>query len=418
MNNHLKMSLSTPLEKNETLTIEQDNKKYKLNIKIQGEKMTLVLSALEEIGNITFIKTMELKDIKEIHGYFSGINSCNQFCNYLKGLLENNKLSITKKEGNLSLNFTVDYLFEKQSIELILLPQKKNNDELITALCAEINSLKEKVKNLENKDKEKIDNLQNENKELINIINGLKNEIHNLKEEMKEIKDMKEQIKETNKLIEPIDNMLKEININRYTKFNEKSVIMKENDYNFITSVIKFRINKEIKEIKKLYQATVHGDSAKNFHMKCDDIPNTLVVIKSAGYKRFGGFTTKKWSSPDNYEGECDKNAFLFSLDKQKIYDYKGKENYAYHENKKYAIYKQKGCGPVFGGTQIYQGNFNYNFSICICSGCIHYKSSYTNESDSDSNYDFNKDNNALSEDGKKGNIFISEYEVFQIIFA
>ena len=125
MNNHLKMSLSTPLEKNETLTIEQDNKKYKLNIKIQGEKMTLVLSALEEIGNITFIKIMELKDIKEIHGYFSGINSCNQFCNYLKGLLENNKLSITKKEGNLSLNFTVDYLFEKQSIELILLPQKK-----------------------------------------------------------------------------------------------------------------------------------------------------------------------------------------------------------------------------------------------------------------------------------------------------
>ena len=40
------------------------------------------------------------------------------------------------------------------------------------------------------------------------------------------------------------------------------------------------------------------------------------------------------------------------------------------------------------------------------------------NKSDSDSNYDFNKDNNALSEDGKKGNIFISEYEVFQIIFA
>ena len=33
------MSFSTTLEKNETLTIEQDNKKYILNMKIQGEKI-------------------------------------------------------------------------------------------------------------------------------------------------------------------------------------------------------------------------------------------------------------------------------------------------------------------------------------------------------------------------------------------
>ena len=236
---------------------------------------------------------------------------------------------------------------------------------------------------------------------------------------MKEIKDMKEQIKENKILIEPIDKTLKEININRYTKFNESSVIMKENDYNFITSVIKIRINKEIKEINKLYQATVHGDSAKNFHLKCDDIPNTLVVIQSAGIRRFGGFTSKKWKSPEpeQYSGESDKNAFLFSLDKQQIYDYKGKENYAYYENRKYAIYRNKYAGPVFGGTQI-DKNFNDNFSIFIGSNCIQSKSSYTNESDSNSNYDFKNDNNALSEDGKKGNIYISEYEVFQIVFA
>ena len=381
--------------------------------------MTLVLSDPEEIGNLTFIKTMELKGIREINSYFNGINTCNQFCNYLKGLVENNKLSITKKEENLSLNFTVDYLFEKQSIELILLSQKKNNDELIKDLCCEINSLKEKIKILENKDNERTESLKKENKELINIINGLKNDILNIKEGMKEIKDMKEQIKENKILIEPIDKTLKEININRYTKFNERSVIMKENDYNFITSVIKIRINKEIKGINKLYQATVHGDSAKNFHLKCDDIPNTLVVIQSAGVRRFGGFTSKEWKSPDQYSGESDKNAFLFSLDKQQIYDYNGKENYAYYdENRKYAIYRNKYTGPVFGGTQIYQGNFNYNFSIYIGSNCIQSKSSYTNESDSDSNYDFKNDNNALSEDGKKGNIYISEYEVFQIVFA
>ena len=36
-----------------------------------------------------------------------------------------------------------------------------------------------------------------------------------------------------------------------------KSVIMKENEINLINSAIKSRLNKEIKELKKLYQATI-----------------------------------------------------------------------------------------------------------------------------------------------------------------
>ena len=94
---------------------------------------------------------------------------------------------------------------------------------------------------------------------------------------------------------------------------------MKENEYNFINSVIKFRINKEIKEIKKLYQATVHNDSATSFHSKCDNINNTLIIIKSDGNRRLGGFTSKACSTSSN-EYICDNNAFLFSLDKKKFF--------------------------------------------------------------------------------------------------
>ena len=119
----------------------------------------------------------------------------------------------------------------------------------------------------------------------------------------------------------------KEININRYTKFNEKSVIMKEDEFNnIIKNPIEVKINKKIKELKKLYQATVDGDAASFFHSKCDGIPNTLVIFKSAGNKRFGGFTSIQWSSPDNYSYQFDKNAFLFSLDKQKMYPFIGQE--------------------------------------------------------------------------------------------
>ena len=129
---------------------------------------------------------------------------------------------------------------------------------------------------------------------------------------IKELKDDNEKLKS---LIEPMSKRVKEININQYTTYNEKkSVIMKEDELDFINQAIKLRINKEIKEMKKLYQANIHGDSAINFHSKCDNIPNILVFIKSAGNRRFGGFTTKELNDTTD-----DKNAFLFSLDKKKF---------------------------------------------------------------------------------------------------
>ena len=61
---------------------------------------------------------------------------------------------------------------------------------------------------------------------------------------------------------------------------------MNEDELNFIKTTMKYRLNKEIKELKKLYKATIDGDSAKMFHSKCDGIRNTLVIIKSVGNRR------------------------------------------------------------------------------------------------------------------------------------
>ena len=172
---------------------------------------------------------------------------------------------------------------------------------------------------------------------------------------------------------------------------------MKENEFNLINLAIKSRLNKDIKELKKLYQATIDGDGAINFHSKCDNIPNTLVIIKSAGNRRFGGFTTQTWDSSNKYKD--DKNAFLFSLDKQKIYPYK---------NDGYAIDSCKDYGPTFGlGNAIYLGN-----------NAIQQKQLYTYESYSSSSYNFYGDNNGLSEDGKSSYIYPTDYEVFQVIFT
>jgi len=49
----------------------------------------------------------------------------------------------------------------------------------------------------------------------------------------------------------------------------------------------------------------------KKFHAKCDNKPNTFVVIKSTKVHVFDGYTELSWSD-SNFKS--DKNAFIFSL--------------------------------------------------------------------------------------------------------
>ena len=215
---------------------------------------------------------------------------------------------------------------------------------------------------------------------------------------------MKQENKELKKRIEVLEKEVNElkkmmnVNINKI-KMGNKSVIMKENEFDMIHLAIKSRLNKEVKELKKLYQATIDGDGAINFHSKCNGIPNTLVLIKSAGNRRFGGFTTVQWSSPSDYEYKVDQNSFLFSLDKQKIYSNKNNRG----------IVNYKDCGPGFGNCGVWE--------MYIGKHGIQEKLLLTSESDSNCSYNYNGDNNALSEGGKGYWICALEYEVFQVIF-
>ena len=114
----------SPEEIKESINIEQGNKKYVLNIKTQGEKITLIISYPEGNGNSIFASKITLKEIKEIHSLFLGLNSCNEFIFYLKNLAERKKLSIIKKDDKLAINLSIEYLFKNTSLDIILSPEK------------------------------------------------------------------------------------------------------------------------------------------------------------------------------------------------------------------------------------------------------------------------------------------------------
>lgn len=87
--------------------------------------------------------------------------------------------------------------------------------------------------------------------------------------------------------------------------------------------------------MRKIYQATKDTDSKKTCHKLVDGKKNTILLAKSEGNRRFGGFLNLEWNQNEKYFD--DKSFFLFSLDKEKIYSYK-KNGKAFWSNSSYII--------------------------------------------------------------------------------
>jgi hypothetical protein len=69
--------------------------------------------------------------------------------------------------------------------------------------------------------------------------------------------------------------------------------------------------------LKLIYRASEHGFAIKNFHLNCDNQPNTFIIIKTTNRNVFGGFTEQDWSGRGLGKWKTDQNAFLFSFIKK-----------------------------------------------------------------------------------------------------
>ena len=104
-----------------------------------------------------------------------------------------------------------------------------------------------------------IDIIKNENIKLNNEINTLKlnNNSYNLKTETPDDNDIRQKIQEqNNKLNYLIKNFI----------YIGKSFIMNYDEIDMIFSEIQKMMKRNIREIKKLYQATIDGGESKVFH--------------------------------------------------------------------------------------------------------------------------------------------------------
>ncbi len=67
------------------------------------------------------------------------------------------------------------------------------------------------------------------------------------------------------------------------------------------------------KSFRLLHRGSVNGFSSDSFHLNCDNIPNTIVILKSLNNDFvFGGYASVTWDKKSGYKK--DKTAYQFSL--------------------------------------------------------------------------------------------------------
>ena len=178
----------------------------------------------------------------------------------------------------------------------------------------------------------KIQNSDDKYYTLVNKISSLNNRVSFLE---KENLDLKARLSVLEKFLQ--------IKINDQVKLKEKILSDIITDIKELDVINKKLLRQNKRTVYTLiYKATRDGDKSEIFHTMCDSYQNTVVLIKTSKGRIFGGFTHEKWEGEDI--NKIDNRAFLFSVDRQKVYTVQKNEE---------AIGCYKLNGPDFCGWQI-----------------------------------------------------------------
>ncbi len=98
-------------------------------------------------------------------------------------------------------------------------------------------------------------------------------------------------------------------------------------------------------KFKLLYRASENNFSAKQFHLKCDDIKDTMVLLRTEFGKVIGGYTSMTWNaSKKHWAPDKSGSSFIFSVSLKEKYQLNLLQ---------FAIACNPEKGPIFGCCDI-----------------------------------------------------------------
>ena len=368
-------------------TVEGENAQYNFKISLVDNKINLQLTENSESGNgKNYEGEFTLDELRQINRVFHLTNTIYDAQEEFKKAVERQKIALSENEAYVNIMFHM-VLGTDNSPFVIALP--RNESARIMKLEQDSDMLKLERDNL----MDKLEILKRNTNEILESTNELENENNQLFEMVEKVEDEMNlaipikpiipsqsvniaPLLSKNKMNLNISKPIENANINnsippkiqnsqpKIQKINEipinqnppqpkkvsfkklkngivSNIIKNEGELALITQRIETYLNKNI-NYNILFFSKIDGDKALTFHQKCDKAKRSLVLIMDNEGNRFGGFTLRSWSGKNIQKK--DEKAFVFSIDKNKIYPVLPDE---------VAIGCYLSFGPIFFGCQI-----------------------------------------------------------------
>lgn len=359
--------------------IQKENKNY-LFLIVSNEQKDFVIIFIQQSSYIYANKyyLTDLKKLNFINNYFKDLNKCNDIINIIKQIFNEKKdLIIIEEEQKKKIKISVNIQINVKGNNI------KINEEKIEFILS-YEGIEQKIKNSIICYINLYLSQENENNNIIKI------------EQEKKIEKLNQTISDLKGMIEELKYQINLNNKNNYNDFDKSHIINKFNirSFDFIKKKIENIYNGKNVGFKMIYNAKENGDESYKFHKLCDNHKYTLVIVNTMKNIIFGGFASKTWNSLD-LGRKKDGNSFIFSINKQKIYNSKKDDK----KCQRYHLFCSDDDGPCFYAFSI-DNLFLKNGGYCDEIEKCNYDS-FENE------YEINN--------GEK-NFLIKELEVYKII--
>ena len=352
-----------------------DNHKIKLLVKeLENDNENKILLITKK-----YETKLDFEDLKSSYKFFKMFDNYEEAKNDFVELIKRNSVKIINIDED-ELVLCID--LKTMTNNLMNVPLKKvlmSSKEMIDFYISELKDKGKVIDKLKTEIKIIKDNIKLKDEKIVNLetnINDLKNRIDILEKKISDYSEVKEKVPNIEK---NINKFIESMNKPNTKLLSNSSIIQKSEEIQLLANSIS--PDGDV-SFKLVYSSKLYGENSQKLKAAYIGVKDILVVVKTKKNRRFGGYAHESFE--DTEFQKKDSRAFLFNLDKMKIY-------------------KSKGTSHTIWNFNLDSIDFGYGTDLRIFHNFLS-NENYTNQNHSNdsSDHDFDYDEETFALNGEK----------------